>query len=133
MKRILLSTMVVGMLLIASCKGEKKEEVKAIEEVKTEVKKTVEANKAKGKTVIIGVEIPSFSNKAVETNLKLYALHARKYVKEKGDVAKITAMASRGKKLLDKGREMVSKLSKEEQEMYAEVIANFQSKMQEAN
>lgn len=125
--------MVVGVLLITSCKGEKKEEVKAIEKVKTEGKKTIEPKKGEGKTVIMGVEIPSFSNKAVETNLKLYALHARKYVSAKGDIAKITAMAPRGKKILNEGREMVSKLSKEEQDMYAKVMAEIQSKMKETN
>lgn len=137
MKKIVLSMMVVGALLATSCKGEKKEAKDAAKEVVTKVEKetekvvedTKEAVSDMIDSALEGVKIPTFSNEAVTENLKSYAQYAKDYIAADGNVAKITAMASKGATLLAKGKELASKLDTKELSKYESVLTAIQAKM----
>lgn len=137
MKKIVLSMMVVGALLATSCKGEKKEVKDAAKEVVTKVEKETEKVVEDTKKVVLdmvdsaleGVKIPTFSNEAVTENLKAYASYAKEYIDAKGNLAKITAMATKGADLLKKGKELAAKLDEKEMAKYKSVLSAIQSKM----
>ncbi|GAB7258191.1 hypothetical protein [uncultured Polaribacter sp.] len=133
----LLSIVFIGALMFTSCKSNTKDvkeikETEVLENTTEVVKKEVETDIVVEKPMesgLVGITIPSFSNDKIVENLKAYTVYARDYIAADGNVAKITSIAAKGKKLLDEGREMASKLPKEEQEMYAKVMAQIQSKM----
>ena len=144
MKKLVLSILAVGALVFTSCKSETKDATKAVEKVVVETKKeTVEkVNEVKKEVVevvdeakkgltsaIEGITIPSFSNEAVSKNLLEYAQYAKNYVDAKGNLAKITGMASKGASLLKEGKALASKLDAKELSKYKSVLSAIQSKM----
>lgn len=144
MKKIVLSILVVGAVVFTSCKSEKKE----VKEIETEVKKEVvnaeksvkdsvkevETEVKKGLTSALeGITIPNFSNEAVTQNLLGYAQYAKNYVDAKGNIAKITGMASKGASLLKEGKALASKLNAKELTKYKSVLSQIQAKMAPSN
>ncbi len=137
MKKIVLSILVIGALVFTSCKSEKKDVKKEIEkevvkkeEVVKEEVKTIETEVKKGLTSALeGITIPNFSNEAVTQNLLAYAQYAKNYVDAKGNIAKITGMASKGASLIKEGKELASKLDASELTKYKSVLSQIQAKM----
>jgi len=80
-------------------------------------------------SAIEGVTIPAFSNEAVSKNLLEYAQYAKNYVDANGNVAKISAMASKGASILKQGKELASKLDASELTKYKSVLSKIQAKM----
>ena len=151
MKKIILSTMIVGSLLATSCKKAKEGALKITDAAKEVSNKTIDATKkvttkvvdgAKDVTkkvvdgakdvvasVLGGVKIPKFSNPEVTKNLTEYAAYAKDYIAANGNVAKITTMGKKGAELLAKGKVLASKLDAKELGKYKSVLSAIQSKM----
>ncbi|MEO9572176.1 MAG: hypothetical protein ABJH82_00595 [Polaribacter sp.] len=152
MKKIVLSILAVGALVFTSCKSEtkdatkslekvvvetKKEAVKKVDEVKKEVVEGVKEEVKEAKkgltSAIEGITIPSFSNEAVSKNLLEYSQYAKNYVDAKGNLVKITGMASKGAAILKEGKALASKLDASELTKYKSVLSQIQSKMAPSN
>ncbi len=140
MRKIVLSMMVVGALLSTSCKKAKEAANKTVDATKNATTKVVDGAKDATKTVVDGakdavasvlggVKIPEFSNPEVTKNLTEYAAYAKDYIAANGNLAKIGALASKGKDLLAKGKELASKLDAKEMKQYKSVLSAIQSKM----
>ncbi len=140
MKKIILSTMIVGSLLATSCKKAKEGALKITDAAKEVSNKTIDATKkvttkvvdgAKDvvASVLGGVKIPKFSNPEVTKNLTEYAAYAKDYIAANGNVAKITTMGKKGAELLAKGKVLASKLDAKELGKYKSVLSAIQSKM----
>lgn len=132
MKKIVLTVLAIGTLVFTSCKSEKKEVkdiTKDVENVVVETKEVVEEVKKGLTSALEGITIPSFSNEAVSKNLLEYSQYAKNYIDAKGNLAKITGMASKGASLLKQGKELASKLDASELTKYKSVLSQIQAKM----
>ncbi|MCL7753939.1 hypothetical protein [Polaribacter sp. Z022] len=140
MKKIVLTVLAIGTLVFTSCKSEKKEVkditkdvekvvVETKKEVVEETKEVVEEVKKGLTSALEGITIPSFSNEAVSKNLLEYSQYAKNYIDAKGNLAKITGMASKGASLLKQGKELASKLDASELTKYKSVLSQIQAKM----
>ncbi|WP_298878821.1 hypothetical protein [uncultured Polaribacter sp.] len=140
MKKIVLTVLAIGALVFTSCKSEKKEVkditkdvekvvVETKKEVVEETKEVVEEVKKGLTSALEGITIPSFSNEAVSKNLLEYSQYAKNYIDAKGNLAKITGMASKGASLLKQGKELASKLDASELTKYKSVLSQIQAKM----
>lgn len=140
MKKIVLTVLAIGTLVLTSCKSEKKEVkditkdvekvvVETKKEVVEETKEVVEEVKKGLTSALEGITIPSFSNEAVSKNLLEYSQYAKNYIDAKGNLAKITGMASKGASLLKQGKELASKLDASELTKYKSVLSQIQAKM----
>lgn len=162
MKKIILSMLVAGSLLATSCKGTKKDVTdlknatveaadkaaaatkdaanKVVDGTKEVVGDAVDATKDGVNAVkdgaekmIYGVKIPEFSNPAVTKNLTDYANYAKDYIDAKGNLGKISAMASKGQELAKKGAELIPTLSADDQAKYSKALTAIMSKMAPSN
>lgn len=144
MKKIVLSMMVVGALLATSCKSEKKDAVKAKEEVKTEITKEVEKVETKVEeatkkvsemveSALEGISIPKFENEKVTEHLQSYAAYAKDYIASKGDVLKKPALVKKGAELLAQGKSLISGLDAKSATKFKNVMSQIQSKMAPSN
>ena len=139
MKKIVLSALVVGALLV-SCKSEKKEAQKTTEEVKTEVKQevnNVETKLEEGtkkvsdmlESALEGVSIPKFEDPKVGEFLQGYATHAKEYIEAKGDVLKNAKLAKKSVEYATKAKDIVANLDEESTAKFKSVMSAIQSKM----
>ena len=140
MKKIVLSVLVVGALLVTSCKGEKKDAKEAVEGAKTEMKKEVKKVEEKVEEVkkevsdmvdsaLDGIKIPNFENAEVTKHLQSYASYAKDYIAAKGDVLKNAKLAKQGVELAKKGKELLGSLDAESAKKFKSVMSAIQSKM----
>ncbi len=137
MKKVILSVLVVGALLVTSCKGEKKEVKPEVEETKVEKVETVAKETEKvvtetAKTIqsaLEGVTIPEFKDPKVGEYLKTYTEYAKEYIDANGDVAKISKLATKGQELATKAQSFTSSLDPDDAKKLSSTIQSIMSKM----
>ncbi len=147
MKKVILTAMFAGALLVTGCKKAKEAGSDLKNATENTANKAAEATKEAANKVadgvkdvaekagemvesaLEGVSIPSFSNPAITENLKEYANYAKDYIAAKGNLGKISAMASKGKELLAKGKELTANLDADELKKYKSILSTIQSKM----
>ncbi len=155
MKKVILSTLIIGAVLATSCKKAKEEADKAVDAAAEVTEKTAEAvtdaatdattkvvEKAEEvvdkaaesvKSTIDDITIPSFDNEKVEQHLKNYAAYAKEYIAAKGDVVGNSDLAKKGIELASKGSELLKTLDAESVKKFNGIISAIQAKMAPAS